>query len=1274
VPNVVAGRFEIVDLAGAGGAATVHRAIDRKSGETVALKRLRGQPDGEAMVRFAREAHLLAQLSHPGVVRYVAHGYVEGDLYLAMEWLEGTTLLERLGKRSLTIAESVTLVHRVAEALGATHASGIVHRDIKPANIFLVHGDPTQVKLLDFGVAYLRFGWAELTQAGAVIGTPGYMAPEQARGDRAHDARADVFSLGCVLYRCLSGKPAFTGPDLVAILAKVLLEEPPPVRTLRPEVPGDLDALVARMLQKRPEDRPVDASAVAAAIASLGLAEHRDPPTVQMAPSLTTDERRMMFILLSRAAGGVSYDPETLRAAIDARGGRLEALADGSLLVTLEGIGPPIDVAARAARCALALRAQIPALPIVLAAGEGEIRARVPVGPVIDRASVLLAQADGDGGVRVDEVVAGLLDGRFDVQGDGAHSLLVGERATKGTGRTFLGRPSTFVGREPDLAMLQGIWRECMEESIAQVVLVTGPAGIGKSRVLDELLLGAGGTGERRAEVWACRGDPMRARSPFGMIGDVVRHASRIGPGEPAAERLRKLEARLGCSLAPTEAPRVTQFLAEIAAGQPLERASVELEAARRDPQLMGDQIRRAWEDWLEAETRAHPVVLVLEDLHWGDLPSVQLVDAAARHLERRSFLVLALARPDVYERFPRIWTDRNLTELRLRRLGDKAAGRLVREALGSDAPEDVVARIVERGSGNAFFLQELARAALDGKGDDPPTSLLAMVQARLASLSVEARRFLRAASVFGKVFPVDGASALVGTGESTAARHDVLGELAQKDVIRRAPGDAPDRGRLAFEHGLVQEAAYAMLTDADRALGHRLAAEWLERAGDADPVVLAEHFERGGERARAIGWYAQAAEQALGGNDHEAVMDRVERAVACGAAGVQLGVLCVFEAEARRWRGENELARKAAREAMHLLPAGSARWCGAASELAAVCGSLGDTDTLVALAGDLEGVEPLEDAASELVHALARVARPLFWAGRHALASGALARAGMLEHATGPTALAALYMARGVEARLRGDSSDCVRWNELAVAQSTRAGDLRGGCVELGNLGYAYLEIGAYAEAERALADALATATRLGLPLVVATAQQNLGLVLARRGDAEQGARLETTSAVAFERQNDLRRAGCSFLYLALIEVARDGLDAAEDAARRALEMLAQNPPLRCNALAVLAQIQLARGDEAPAIEAAAQAYELLGALGSIDEGETRVRLVHAEALRAAGLADASCAALREALDRLLARAGKIPEGPRRDAFLRAIPENARTIELARAWRVPPA
>src|SRR5690349_18420161 len=200
--------------------ADVYRARDRTTEDLVALKLLRATGP-EDLARLAREAQALSRLTHPGIVRYVAHGTAAGEPFVAMEWIEGDTLSKKLRQGPLSVSRALELGRALASALGHAHQNGIIHRDVKPGNVVLREGKLEDPVLLDFGVA--RTGLAVgLTQVGTVIGTPRYMAPEQARGGTVVDARADVFALGALVFKCMTGRAPFDGEDAIAVLAHLL--------------------------------------------------------------------------------------------------------------------------------------------------------------------------------------------------------------------------------------------------------------------------------------------------------------------------------------------------------------------------------------------------------------------------------------------------------------------------------------------------------------------------------------------------------------------------------------------------------------------------------------------------------------------------------------------------------------------------------------------------------------------------------------------------------------------------------------------------------------------------------------------------------------------------------------------------------------------------------------------------------------------------------------------------------------------------------------------
>jgi len=329
----------------------IYRARDLEGGQRVAVKLLRN-PQGAGEARFQREARLLEELGHPRIVRYVAHGALpSGVPYLVMEWLDGEDLSRTLARSRLGVDDSVQIARGVAEALGAAHARGIVHRDLKPSNVFLEHGSPGQVKLLDFGIAWPG-AETRLTRTGALIGTPAYMAPEQARSAGVIDARADVFALGCVLFECLAGEPPFRGDHVMSVLAKVLCDEPPSLSDLRGDVPEALAALCARMLAKAPAARPPDGQAVAAelsAIAHGGLVpgdgrSGARAAALSRSPALTATERRTAAVLLIGATPGAPFgEAATLPGALlheaTARGAQVESLQGGAAVLTMSGRG-----------------------------------------------------------------------------------------------------------------------------------------------------------------------------------------------------------------------------------------------------------------------------------------------------------------------------------------------------------------------------------------------------------------------------------------------------------------------------------------------------------------------------------------------------------------------------------------------------------------------------------------------------------------------------------------------------------------------------------------------------------------------------------------------------------------------------------------------------------------------------------------------------------------------------------------------------------------------
>ncbi len=275
------GEYVILDRIGSGQSAGVYKAF-HKSGQVVALKVLAGSKvkDTNLLNRFQREGRLLTQLEHPNAVRAFQVGQSGGVHFIVMEHLDGETLDAVLEKRKkLPPAEAVRLVFQAFQGLQHLHDKRMVHRDLKPANLMLTptpRGDTltSTVKILDIGLGRELFDDASpatqdlhLTSEGALLGTPDYLAPEQARDPRQSDVRADIYSLGCVLYHLLAGRPPFNDKNIMGQMVKHATAKPQPVRELVPEVSAELSAAVDKLLEKKAEDRPLTPAAAADLIA-----------------------------------------------------------------------------------------------------------------------------------------------------------------------------------------------------------------------------------------------------------------------------------------------------------------------------------------------------------------------------------------------------------------------------------------------------------------------------------------------------------------------------------------------------------------------------------------------------------------------------------------------------------------------------------------------------------------------------------------------------------------------------------------------------------------------------------------------------------------------------------------------------------------------------------------------------------------------------------------------------------------------------------------------
>ncbi|MEP7176552.1 MAG: protein kinase [Gemmatimonadales bacterium] len=297
--DALSDRYHVERELGQGGMATVYLAEDLKHGRKVAIKVL--HPELSAIIggeRFLAEIKVTANLQHPHILGLIDSGDADGLLYYVMPYVAGESLRARLVReRQLPVEEALRLSREVASALDYAHRQGVVHRDIKPENTLLQDG---AALVADFGIALAvqQAGGSRMTQTGMSLGTPAYMSPEQAMGEREIGPRSDVYALGAMTYEMLAGEPPFTGPNSQAIVAKVLTEPAPPLRAKRPTVPPAAEVAILTALQKLPADRWGSAREFSDALAGAGQARNDTAPTVPLAVGRAPARRSRRALLL----------------------------------------------------------------------------------------------------------------------------------------------------------------------------------------------------------------------------------------------------------------------------------------------------------------------------------------------------------------------------------------------------------------------------------------------------------------------------------------------------------------------------------------------------------------------------------------------------------------------------------------------------------------------------------------------------------------------------------------------------------------------------------------------------------------------------------------------------------------------------------------------------------------------------------------------------------------------------------------------------------------
>jgi hypothetical protein len=875
----LAGRFVVEREVGRGGVGIVYRAHDQVAGQAVALKviALPGVDAGEE-ARFQREGRVLAGLNHPGIVRVVAFGQLdEGQPFVAMEWLEGEDMAQRHRRAPLPLAAALRVAADVADALGAAHASGIVHRDVKPSNIFLVGSGRDSdalfhVKLVDFGVASTED--VKLTRTGAIVGTPAYMAPEQARGDGEVDARADLYALGATLFELLTNRPPHVGPTAIAILARLVTTPAPRLSDVLPDATARLDDAMAGLLATNPADRPASADAVAQELREIadaveaGATDRPPPAGPDVAPTSawTTGRsggsRLVTTIVATQVPKGAPR--ARLLTHLRARGADATELGGDAIVCHLGARKAQGDEALRALD--LGLRIAKLEAAVGVATGRTRIDRTRPTGEVVDRAAALSRDASR-GQLLACTTTTELTRGRFELQLRGDGSAVVGSPA-RGRREFVAGTP--FVGREAELAQVVAAFERCVDDAAPILTTITGAPGIGKTRLLREALsrVVSHASGPR---VVMTRSESFSKGHALGVVGDMARGLTDVGRGAALRDALVATETLLASTaVSCSEASR--DLLARLIANEPLPHLD-EAGGAR-------DALWLVLTDVTLAAARRSPIAVVLEDAQWTDVESLSWFDHLLARAAGSPLWVMAAARPGLWRDDPTRFEGRDHVRIELRPLSRKQARAIATSILGDrasgDRGESLVDSIAQQSAGLPLFTEELARIAAAGRDASDAPTIEAAMQVHLDQLDDFGRDAAAKFAVFGQVGWDAGLDAI---GVANAA--EVLRELAAAEIlVEQARARFAGTREFAFKHAFMREVAYASLGEDGLRDYHTRAGRWLAKVGEDDAVV-ARHLELGGQATAASAYVEKAARRSLAAHALAEAVALAEKALA---------------------------------------------------------------------------------------------------------------------------------------------------------------------------------------------------------------------------------------------------------------------------------------------------------------------------------------------------------------------------------------------------------
>lgn len=1309
--QLLAERFEILREVGRGAAGVVYRAVDRELGEPTALKIIEPSEDPTDQARFLKEGQVLSSLSHPSIVRVLSYGTLDqayadgqghrfppGSTFVAMEWLEGEDLAVRQKRASPALPETLEIARQVAEALACAHDAGIVHRDVKPSNVFLTYpskpadtqksgystmrGGPVDdglpvvtngasvlAKLLDFGVA--AAGDAMLAGAGAIIGTPAYMSPEQAQGEAVPDARSDLYSLGATLFELLAGRPPHVGPTSIATLARRVTDPAPRLSELLIDVPERLDELVSLMLQIEASMRPRSAREVVRWLSDL----LRDPATLRLGRltlrEADTRARVGTRLVTTLVALGVATGEERQRFLDRARQIGADALPLGadSIVAHLGARRAHGDEATRAIEIAHELA--FVGAKVGIATGRTRVDLTRSSGEIVDRAAKLAREAK-DGKVNFDLTTNELARGRaeFDVPSLGQSGVVA--LTTK---RRPDSEASSFVGREPELLTALNAYERCVDDRTPIVVSTSGPPGIGKTRLGQEIIVRL----ERHAEpprVMLVRCESYGKAQALGTASDALRSLLLLPKGATLDEAQTAIDVLV--PLARREELELT-LLARLLSNQPFPEG-VEPRAAR-------DALYVAMTELVLEATTKEPCALVVEDAQWADPESVAWIDHLIGRAQGRRFFTLLFVRPAFWRNHPQRFTTRDHVRMELKPMAKRAVREIARSLIGAKATDAQLDQVAAQAAGSPLFAEELARLVAQGKGLSNAPTIEAAIQVSLDALDDIVRDAAARFTVFGLAGWDQGLESLYDpsmSGLHLTPPEVLLGKMVAADLLVES-GKTRFAGtkEYLFKHAMIRDVAYAMLGDEMKRHLHGRAAAWLESVGE-DAATVAHHYDLGKRHDEAAKHWEAAARRALATNSLADAASMSERALAFAEDKPTAFARAILleEAQARLdARGsERDTAIQSMRENVF----------DEASELRTE-GAAVRYDDARGQGADIEGrLRRVRDRARELgqldeaARCSATLAQRLAFAGDFAAAESESAAMLELAEKNGIVwASVDAWQTLGVVHQTRGELALALDARRNAARAARTAGLKEREAILTMNLGFALTTIGAKNESLVEIETGLERAHAIGSLGAVRHGQMNLlGWASTFGADqrvsqalAEPRAKADEAAAGAYVIQD---RATLGVLFYRGVELLHgDSSNLAR--ARGLLERVAQayrntgNLDVLPVSLGFWSEAERRLGDAEHAKELATEAASLLAQGAPSLLNEAPVYLALHDACVDLGLLAGARSAIEDGMPHLLRRLSGLTDTPYAHSFLTGLTHNAGLIAAAEVYGLVP-